>query len=64
MATVGKGDVLHTPTGVRGVGPTERLSSHRADDGQFGTNEFERSTIVRNEFRGVNLKRPKSRKSR
>lgn len=46
---------LNTPTPVRGVGTTEKLASHRADDGPYEKgNEFERSIVSRsNDFRGT-----------
>lgn len=43
----GRGSIPFTPTPARGVGTTERLSTHRADDNRFGDNEFERSLINR-----------------
>ena len=47
MADVGHGNIPFTPTPARGVGTTERLSTHRADDNRFGDNDFERSVINR-----------------
>ncbi len=43
----GHGSIPFTPTPARGVGTTERLSTHRADDNRFGENDFERSVINR-----------------
>jgi len=57
MADVGKGHIPFTPTPARGVGTTERLSTHRADDNRFGDNEFERSLVNRSsDFRVPNNK--------
>ena len=52
----------YTPTPVRGVGTTERLSTHRADDERLGEG-FERSVVNRGDWRGKQG-RSKKRRSR
>lgn len=47
-----------TPTEVRGVGTTERLSSHRADDERLGEpGDFERDVLRRDYKRNINVRK-------
>lgn len=60
----GRGPIPFTPLPTRGVGTTERLSTHRADDNRFGDNEFERSLInrVSEPYRGNDKARGRRRR--